>query len=151
MITWKPNAIGDILVGSTDEPVICTWFGGNDDPEDNGSTASGLSTKNNPDILGCALPIPTYKATEGSPLPKMPYLITMVEVWTRDYSIPDPSTGFAYTMRTITVPLIDVGPALDTNHAIDLTVAAFQKLGGNLNNGKLKVAFRIIGAAQYLI
>ena len=34
-----------------------TWFGGDDDPEDNGQTASGVPTKGNPTLLGCALPL----------------------------------------------------------------------------------------------
>jgi hypothetical protein len=37
--------------------VTATWFGGPDDPSDNGLTASGVSTRANPDIRGCALPM----------------------------------------------------------------------------------------------
>lgn len=150
-MNWKAYVVGDIFVGSTDNPVIATWFGGNNDPDDDGETASGINTKDNPDVMGCALPIPTCDTTKQSPLPILPYKDTLIEIWARDYSTPDNTTGFSYTIRTITVPLIDVGPALDTNHAIDLTIAAFQKLGGDIAKGRLEVAYCIKGAAKYLI
>lgn len=145
-ITWKPRAVGDILVGSIESPVIATWFGGDDDDEDSGETASGIITKGNPGCLGCALPVPTCPATHGSPLPRLPYLKTLVEVFTFV-----PGDGGQVIDKKITVPLIDVGPALDTNHAIDLTIAAFEALGGDLKQGTLKVWFRIVGGAAFLL
>ncbi len=111
---------------------IATWFGGDDDPEDDGTTASGINTKGNPNIIGCALPIPTCSATHGSPLPIMRYIHTTVEV------------GVPNTLQILpSITLIDVGPAVDTGHMIDLTQAAFIALGGDLTVGTLKVAICI--------
>ena len=49
----------------------------------------------------------------------------------------------------ITVPVIDLGPAHDTGHAIDLTVAAFIEFAP-LSVGKIVVDYRIFGAARSL-
>ena len=55
--------------------VVATWFGGPDDPSDSGETASGISTRDNPNLLGCALPMDGFnvKATDGSPIPRLPW------------------------------------------------------------------------------
>lgn len=132
MRTWKCTYTGDIIGYG-----IATWFGGDDDPQDDGSTASGLSTKGNPTLQGCALPIPTCDATKGSPLPILPYLKTMVMI-TADNG------------KCVTVPLIDVGPALSTNHAIDVTQQTFKDLGGDLSGGILSVQYRILLAGMVL-
>src|SRR5437763_6041987 len=52
-----------------------TWFGGDADPGDNGQTASGVPTKGNPTLLGCALPLAGYglKSLRGAPLPMMAF------------------------------------------------------------------------------
>lgn len=141
MLNWKPSVTGNIFVGAQEHPVLATWFGGDDDPMDDGQTASGLVTKGNPTMVGCALPMPTCPATHGSPLPVMPYLKTMVHVQTL---LP---SGIVVSQI---VPIIDLGPALDTGHAIDLTQQTFKDLHGDLNVGILKVWFTIIGAAQYI-
>ena len=116
-----------------------TWFGGKDDPLDSGSTASGINTKDNPDIMGCALPL-NYGPCVGSPLPKMPYKTTKVKVYNK-------SNG-----KIIVIPLIDLGPS-PPPHAyaqIDLTQAAFKALGGNLKTGELSVSYRVLGGAKYI-
>ena len=87
----------------------CTWFGGADDPEDNGETASGISTIKRPNIQACALPM-NFGPCVGSPIPKLPWG-TKVEV--------------THDGKTITVPVIDLGPSRGTGHAIDLTVTWF--------------------------
>jgi hypothetical protein len=112
-----------------------TWFGGANDPEDNGETASGISTKRRPDIEGCALPL-NYGPCAGSPLPKVPWG-TRVEV------------THLSSLATISVPVIDLGPSRGTGHAIDLTVAAF-KTFAPLSTGKIGVDYRIIGGARYV-
>ena len=112
-----------------------TWFGGANDLQDNGETASGISTKRRPDIQGCALPL-NYGPCAGSPIPKLPWG-TRVEV-----------THLA-SLSTITVPVIDLGPSRGTGHAIDLTVAAF-KTFAPLSIGKIGVDYRIVGAVRYL-
>lgn len=120
-----------------------TWFGGSDDKMDDGTTASGISTKEDLDIMGCALPMQLarhFLGTEGSPLRLMPWKTT-VQVWA-------PGTN-----KTIRVPLIDIGPAkwaCQKNHtAIDLTQTAFRALGYSLKLGTARVDYRIIGARKY--
>ena len=120
--------------------VHATWFGGAHDPDDNGQTASGLSTRLHPDLLGCALPMNGYRLTRGSPLPDFPWMTTTVHV-------AHPATG-----KSIAVPLIDLGPSAPphAHGAIDLTCAAFRALGGSLAQGDLTVDFRIPGGALHL-
>lgn len=128
----------DLVVRDTD----ATFFGGDDDPEDNGETASGIMTKGNPLCMGCALPVVgSHPSTKGSPLaffPRIPWK-TPVEVWTE-------------AGRRVVVPLIDNGPAKSAGNGtrgIDLTVAAFRALDGSLSAGKMRVSFRVKGAAKY--
>lgn len=131
--TWGFTATvdGDDIVV---QGVVATWFGGADDPEDNGETASGVNTKLRPAIQGCALPL-NYGPCAGSPIPKVRWG-TRVEV-----------THLA-TEKTITVPVIDLGPAHDTGHGIDLTVASFQEFAP-LGIGRIAVNYRIVGGARY--
>ena len=110
-----------------------TWFGGVNDPEDNGETASGISTKKRPDIEGCALPM-SFGPCAGSPLPHLP--------WGTKVRITHHKSG-----KTIIVPVIDLGPARDTGNAIDLTPAAFKQFAP-LVDGNVVVDYRILGAAK---
>jgi hypothetical protein len=112
-----------------------TWFGGANDPQDNGETASGISTKKRPEILGCAIPM-NFGPCKGSPLPRLP--------WGTKIEVKHPASG-----KTITVPVIDLGPARGTGNAIDLTPAAFRQFAP-LAVGKVTVEYRISGAAKYL-
>jgi len=120
--------------------VIATFFGGDSDPQDDGETASGINTKGHPDLMGCALPLcrPHLASLAGSPLPEHIPLQTLVRFW-------NPQNN-----REIEVPMIDLGPAKHTKHGADLTIAAFNALGGNLDTGSLHLKFRILGAAKYL-
>ena len=132
--TWSFTAVvdgNDIVV----QGVVATWFGGANDPEDNGETASGISTKKRPDIQGCALPL-NYGPCAGSPIPKVP--------WGTQVEVTNMATG-----KTITVPVIDLGPARDTGHGIDLTVAAFQQFAP-LSIGRIAVNYRVLGGARYV-
>jgi hypothetical protein len=131
--------------------VVATWFGGDNDPQDNGKTGCGFPTKGHPDLLGCSLPMDlgTEAATEGSPIPRLPWGLhsdgtinpdgTFVTVW-----------PFGFPAAAITVPLIDDGPGKratkkpENPHAIDLTKAAFVKLGGKLLAGTMRVGFKIV-------
>jgi len=118
-----------------------TWFGGDDDPEDDGRTKSGVMTKGNPALLGCSLPMTGYQNlnTEGSPVPKLPWR-TAVEVTCRE------------TGRQLNLPLIDIGPSKHAKSlaAIDLTQAAFTALGGIKSRGVMTVDYRVIGGADHL-
>lgn len=133
--TWFFTAMAegdDIVVRN----VTATWFGGDNDPGDDGHTASGIDTKGNPGLLGCALPLrDRVSSTAGSPIPDLPWK-TMVRVFC-------PATGMI-----VEVPLIDLGPAKQTQHAIDLTQAAFTQLGVPLSRGVMTVDYRIIKGAS---
>lgn len=128
----------DLLVRN----VPATWFGGADDPQDDGRTASGISTRDRPSLLGCALPMDGFHqaATDGSPIPRLPWL---TPVWVADHATPG---------RVVTVSLIDVGPAKPpaAHAAIDLTRAAFRSLCGDLEAGTVQVNYRIPGGAAHL-
>lgn len=114
-----------------------TWFGGTDDPGDDGQTASGVNTREHPETRGCALPMDGFNhaSTDGSPIPRLPWF-TMVEVTNRE------------TGASISVPLIDLGPSKFTRAGLDLTQPSFRALGGNLNSGSLQVDYRIVGGAS---
>lgn len=121
-----------------------TCFGGANDPQDSGETASGISTKANPTIRACALPMiytgknkALRKALGGSPIPKLPWK-TMVEIMGNS--------------KRLTVPVIDLGPAKRTGNAIDLTIAAARFFDGKATatNFELECSYRIIGGAKFL-
>ena len=64
--TWPFTAYvreGDIVV----EDVVITCFGGADDPEDNGETASGINTKYSPNVQGVSLPMDGRQFPEDEP------------------------------------------------------------------------------------
>lgn len=140
---WFATVQGnDIVV----ENARATCFGGSNDPQDSGATASGISTKNNPSLQAVSLPMdyrgphaPTRKVLQGSPIPIIPWR-TMVEVRDR-------RTG-----KTIMVPVIDLGPAKYTGNAIDLTVAAARQFDprATATNFETRVDFRIIDGAKYI-
>ena len=126
-LPWFPviQSGDDLLVPRT----AATWFGGDNDPGDNGQTASGVPTRGHPTLLGCALPLAGYglASLRGTPLPMMAFGLhhdgspnpdgAWVEVSLLSTLNPQPST--------LLLPVIDLGPA--TAHpytVIDLTVAA---------------------------
>jgi hypothetical protein len=137
---WTAIVDGDDLLVSNQ---IATWFGGSDDPEDNGSTASGISTKSNPGIIGCALPMDNGKPLsddnpcQGSPIPKLPWFTTVL--------VTNLNNGVQVPFK-----LIDLGPSAPpvAHAAIDLTQHGFQALGGNLDIGNIHVSYRIINGAK---
>ena len=137
---WTAEIVGDDLVVTGQ---FATWFGGSDDQQDDGSTASGISTKRNPAILGCALPLDYGRDHDnpcaGSPFPKLPWF-TNVEVTNRENG------------QKLTVKLIDLGPSAppEATAAIDLSQAAFVALGGSLRVGRIPVDYRVIGGAKLL-
>ena len=141
--TWPFSAHVDgadlLVIG-----VRATCFGGSDDPEDSGATASGVSTKDNPSLKACALPMQysgkspaLLKALGGSPIPKLPWG-TKVELMSKG--------------RRLVVPVIDLGPAKRTGNAIDLTIAAarFFNGGATARSFEMECSYRIIGGAKYL-
>jgi hypothetical protein len=139
----------DVFIDGEDSvvnDVRVTCFGGTSDPQDNGDTASGISTKD-PAVRGVALPRrytgkskAQLKALGGSPIPaKLPFR-SPVEVT-------DLATG-----KTITAPFIDVGPAKSTGNALDLTVACAKEFNprANATNFSAKVSYRIPGGAKFV-
>jgi hypothetical protein len=145
-LDWFPVVrCGDDLVAPRS---AATWFGGDHDPDDNGQTASGVPTKGNPTLLGCALPLAGYglKSLAGTPLPMMAFGL-------HHDGASNPSGAWVevtYDARTLTLPVIDLGPSLRTRHGIDLTVAAFKHFAGNLSQGVIMVSYRLKRGALYL-
>lgn len=146
------------------ENVVATWFGGDDDPQDNGETASGFPTKGHPNLLACSLPMDfgqRVKWTDGSPIPRLPWgllpngqpnpLGTFVEVWPYNPSDPDAR------QKAVHLALIDDGPGKQATkdpkapHAIDLTKKAFAVLAEAIGkdpdqairDGTMRVSFVI--------
>lgn len=122
-----------------------TCFGGSADPQDSGETASGISTRANPRLQACALPMiytgrsqSLLAALGGSPIPKLPWK-TLVEIT-------------ADTGKRLIVPVIDLGPGKRTGNAIDLTLAAarFFNAGASATNFEVQCSYRILGGAKYL-
>lgn len=141
--TWPFSAHvdgDDILVIG----VRATCFGGSGDPEDSGETASGISTRGNPTLKACALPMiytgsnkALRKALGGSPIPKLPWQ-TKVEIMAGG--------------KHLIVPVIDLGPAKRTGNAIDLTIAAarFFDPRASATRFELQCSYRILGGAKHL-
>lgn len=149
---------GDIVI----DDIICTCFGGADDPQDNGDTASGVNTKRNPDRQAASVPMDISKAKrinlsashrlgaslaahrslDGCPIPVVDWF-TPIHI---------ESNG-----RVLVTQIIDLGPGKQatTNpsepHAVDLTVAAakFFDPEATATNFSMRCNVRIIGAAKY--
>lgn len=142
--TWQFNVErkgDDLYICSLDGgPVRATCFGGLNDPQDSGQTASGISTKANPSLQACSLPmrVDNMAALAGSPIPRLPWL-TKVEV-----------TSYA-TPFVFVFPVIDIGPGKRTGNAIDLTIAAARKFKptASATNFGMQCYVRIIGGAKY--
>lgn len=137
--TWiKARIDGDDIVI---EPGIVTAFGGASDTMDSGETASGVSTKDNPSYVGCALPMRRDESPQlrGSPIPKIPWKTTVI--------FTNPETGISVNTK-----LIDEGPARWTKHVGDLTEAAAQLFDkhATANNFTERLGIRIVGGAKYL-
>ncbi len=141
---WTAEIVGeDIVVRGA----RATCFGGSNDPQDNGETASGVSTKLNPEMMACSLPMDgrmfshlssaEHAALDGSPIPRVP--------WKTEVRV---TNGIG----TINLPVIDLGPAKKTGNAIDLTIPAarFFKPTATARNFEARVDFTIIGGAKFL-
>ena len=137
---WNAWIDGDdiVVIGAR-----ATCFGGSNDPQDSGATASGVSTKLNPRIVGCALPMAysggssaLRKALGGSPIPKMPWCPQVIVT----------SGG-----RQLQMQCIDLGPAKYTGNAIDLTIQAARYFNqkASATNFEMRCDYRILGAAKY--
>lgn len=138
---WYARIDGDdiVIIGARG-----TCFGGSNDPQDSGETASGIPTKGNPNLKACALPL-IYKgkskalkeALGGSPIPKMPWK-TMVRITSGE--------------KSIDVPVIDLGPAKYTGNAIDLTIAAARHFDPKATATRFEIQcnVRILGGAKFI-
>lgn len=150
---WFATIEGEDIVVSGAK---ATAFGGDDDPQDSGETASGVHTKGNPGLEGCSLPMrysglneKLLAALGGSPIPRMPFGLlpngstnpTGIRV-----RVTDPANG-----TSIEVPVIDVGPAKKTGHALDLTVASARRFqaGASARNFSKTLDFRILKGARF--
>jgi hypothetical protein len=120
------------------DEVRATCWGGFDDPQDNGETASGMSTRHVPEPFGVALPVlPNVASTAGSPLPLLPWG-TVVKVSWRG--------GEFYA------PLIDNGPARSTGNAIDLTPRCARLIDAKASASDFEalVSCRVLGGAAFV-
>lgn len=136
-----------------------TAFGGTNDSLDSGMTASGSSTAGRPDLIGCALALGGYATSQadlaalgGTPLPKMPFGLDRHgndRPEGAHVEITDPRSG---KKINIAVPVIDLGPAKWTKHALDLSVAAARQFmpGATANNFSMVLDYRIIRGALAL-
>ena len=102
------------MAALADSPVLwargkCSFFGGADDPMDSGSTASGFSTKEHPDLPYVALPKPVRKKYS------LPWGCRV----TVENSAGEQVRGF----------LADSGPAKQTGRQIDLSPIFNKELG----------------------
>jgi len=151
---WKFDAYidGDDIVMFG---VRATCFGGANDPQDNGKTASGILTKGNPGLEAVSLPMDyrgqsrsTKNALWGSPIPLMPFGLKS--------SGADNPAGCWVTVsrggKSFRWPCIDLGPAHRTGNAIDLTIAAARKFApqASATNFSAIVDVRIHGGAKFL-
>lgn len=126
--------------------VRATCFGGTNDPQDSGETASGISTKPSWTI-GVALPRKytgsdkaTRDALEDGIIPSSVPFTICVEVTDRE------------TGRKWVGAFIDLGPATWTGNYIDLTVAMAKKFNPNASatNFSMMCDYRILGGAEYV-
>jgi hypothetical protein len=151
---WDAQVVGnDIVV----QGAKTTAFGGDSDKSDSGETACGFPSKGHPDLMGCALPLAGYAhsaaehaALDGTPLPHIPFGLTPKGADNptgAHVEVTDPATG-----KKTMVPVIDLGPAKGTGHALDLTVAAAQvfKANATANNFGMKLNYRIIDGAKFI-
>lgn len=147
---WTVEIVGDDIVVRNAK---ATWFGGSNDPQDSGETASGCGTRGRPDLLAASLPMdyrgshrPTRQALMGSPIPMMPFGLDNDCNPRKDGAWVE--VTFLKTGAKITIPVIDLGPAKTTGNALDLSVAAFKQFAP-IVTGKIICDYRIIGAARY--
>ena len=123
-----------------------TCFGGDADPQDDGSTASGFNTRDNLQSAAVALPMDGrafatssrafHEALDGSNIPRVPWL-TQVEVTAGN--------------KTVVLPVIDLGPAKYTGNVLDMTPAAARLFDPKASavNFSATVNARIIGGARF--
>lgn len=123
-----------------------TCFGGTDDPQDSGDTASGVSTKD-PSVIGVALPrkytghsAAVRKALGDGLIPETVPFLLPVEV-----------TDLA-TRKTFSGPFIDIGPATHTGNYLDLTVALARKFNphATARSFEIRCDYRVIGGAKFV-
>jgi hypothetical protein len=120
-----------------------TCWGGFDDPEDNGQTASGMSTRHVPEPFGVALPVlPNVASTAGSPLPLLPWGTVVLVTWAN-------TTGGG----SFYAPLIDNGPARSTGNAIDLTPRCARLIdpAATASSFGAVVSYRVLGGAAFVV
>ena len=152
---WFAEIVGeDIVVRGAK----VTAFGGDDDPQDSGMTASGVPTRGNANLKGCALPMrydgsnsKVKIALGGSPIPKMPFGLLPPDGRKNPngahVEVTDPVKG-----TKIEVPVIDLGPAKRTGNALDLTVAAARvfRPDATARNFSMRLDFRILKGARFV-
>ena len=144
----------DLLITRFDgSPVRVTCFGGDDDPMDDGATASTFNTRTPSSHLqspGVALPMnglrfasqskAFHDALDFSPVPRLPWL------WPVEITEATPNG------RTHTFSVIDLGPAKWTGNGGDLTPAAARLFHADATarNFAMSAILRIPNGRQFL-
>jgi len=140
---FKPEIVGDDIVL---RDVYATFWGDQSDYEsgqDDGTTASGVNTKDHPELQACSLPVVKFAGGRlFSPTCNSPIAFDHRIPWKTQVKID-------YGIKSLTVPLIENGPAEYTGNTVDLTVACFRYFGVPLQVGRIKVTATILGGAKY--
>jgi hypothetical protein len=147
---WDVEVDGnDLYIGGA----RATAFGGANDPQDDGQTASGYPTHGHPLLLGVALPMrhDGIASLRGSPIPRMPFGIHPDGSDNPDGAhviLHDPVANITSPL----IPVIDLGPSLYTGHAVDLTVAAARLFNpiATASNFYRHLDVTIINGAKYI-
>lgn len=146
---FTAEIVGDDIVLRN---VRATCFGGSNDPQDTGETASKLSTKDFPWLAAVSLPMDGWRfdsrsktfhaALDGSPIPRVPWGTLVRITHMNGVDVPD-----------YTFPVIDLGPNKKTGNALDLTIAAARLYSARASaiNFEATVDFTIIGGAKYVV
>ncbi len=145
---WTATVDGDDIVVSG----LATAFGGEDDSQDDGGTASGFDTRGHPGLMACSLPMrdDNLEALRGSPIPRMPFGLRADGTRSPRGAWVAVSFDGADGPPAV-LPVIDLGPGKRTGHVLDLTVAAarLRDAGATANNFLARVTYRILGGARY--
>jgi hypothetical protein len=150
--------------------IVITCFGGANDPQDSGETASGYSTRRHPRALACSLPMDglqyhglnarEHAALDHSPIPRLPWGMTLKDgVWVSNGEACEVWVTIGDATKHLTEGVIDLGPGRQASkpgepHALDLTESAARLFQPGIQNPsrtfEARGSFRIVNGAQFI-